>query len=35
MDLQNRDGGVDWFGVPQDRDQYWALVNRIMKLRVP
>jgi hypothetical protein len=35
MDLQNRDGGVDWFGVPKDRDQSWVLVNTVMNLRVP
>ena len=29
MDLQNRDGGVDWFGVLQDMDQCWVLWTRI------
>jgi hypothetical protein len=35
MDLQNRDGGVDWFGEPQGSDQCWFLVNMVMNLRVP
>jgi hypothetical protein len=28
-------GGVDWIGLVQDRDKWKALVNSIMKLRVP
>jgi hypothetical protein len=27
--------GVDWIDVSQDRDQYRALVNKVMNLRVP
>jgi hypothetical protein len=26
---------VDWMHVAQDRDQWWALVNTVMNLRVP
>jgi hypothetical protein len=28
-------GGMDWFDLAQDRDQWKALVNTVMKLRVP
>jgi hypothetical protein len=28
-------GGMDWIDVAQDRDQCIALVNTVMKLRVP
>jgi hypothetical protein len=27
-------GGVDWIDLVQDRDRWWAFVNRVMKLRV-
>jgi hypothetical protein len=27
--------GVDWIDMPQERDQCRALVNTVMKLRVP
>jgi hypothetical protein len=27
-------GGLDWIDLAQDRDQCWALVNTLMKLRV-
>jgi hypothetical protein len=27
--------GVDWIEVPQERDQWRALVNTLMNLRVP
>jgi hypothetical protein len=27
--------GMDWVDLSQDRDQWWALVNTIMNLRVP
>jgi hypothetical protein len=26
---------VDWIHLAQDRDQWWALMNTVMKLRVP
>jgi hypothetical protein len=28
-------GGMDWFDLAQNRDQWRALVNRVMSLRVP
>jgi hypothetical protein len=28
-------GGMDWIDLAQDRDQWMALVNTVMKLRVP
>jgi hypothetical protein len=28
-------GGMDWIGLAQDREQWWALVNTIMHLLVP
>jgi hypothetical protein len=28
-------GGMDWIGVTHDRDQWRALVNTVMNLRVP
>jgi hypothetical protein len=27
--------GVDWIHLAQDRDQWWALANTVMTLRVP
>jgi len=26
--------GIDWIGVAQDRDTWWALVNVVMNIRV-
>jgi hypothetical protein len=28
-------GGVDWIGLPKDKDKWRALVNVVMNLRVP
>ena len=28
-------GGVDWFGLAQDRERWRALVSKVMDLRVP
>jgi hypothetical protein len=36
MDRQNVGyGGVDWIDLAQDRNTWRALVNAVMKLRVP
>jgi hypothetical protein len=31
----DRMGGIDWIGLAQDRDNWKALVNAVLKLRVP
>jgi hypothetical protein len=28
-------GDVDWIGMAQDRNRWWALVNSVLNLRVP
>jgi hypothetical protein len=35
MDLRERWDGVNWIDLAQDRDQWRALVNTVMNLRVP
>jgi hypothetical protein len=36
MDLRKREwDGVDWIELAQDRDQWRALVNTVMNLRIP
>ena len=30
-----RKWGVDWIELAQNRDRWWALVNEVMKFRVP
>jgi hypothetical protein len=36
MDLKEIEwGGIDWIDLAQNRDQWRALVNTVMKLRVP
>jgi hypothetical protein len=35
MDLEDVEWGMDWIELAQDRDRGRALVNVVMKLRVP
>jgi hypothetical protein len=36
MDLQEVGcGGMDWFGLAQDRDRWREIVNAVMNLQVP
>jgi hypothetical protein len=32
--FENWDEGLDWIDLVQDRDRWWALVNKVMNLRV-
>jgi len=35
MDLQEEGWGMDWIDVDQYMDEWWALVNAAINLRVP
>ena len=35
MDHQEVGWGVEWTDLAHDRDRWWALVNSVMKLRIP
>ena len=35
LDLREVGGGGDWLMLAQDRDRWRALVNTVMKLRIP
>ena len=32
---EDRDGGMGWIDLAQDRDRCWTLVNATMNLRLP
>jgi hypothetical protein len=29
------EGGMDWIDLAEDRDRWWALVNKVMNFQVP
>ena len=33
--FERSDGGIDQIDLTQDRDRWWALVNRVMNFRIP
>jgi hypothetical protein len=35
MDIQALGWAMDWIELAEDRDRWWALVNAVMKLRLP
>ena len=35
IDLKEIEWGVDWIYVAQDRDTWWAVLNKVMKFWVP
>jgi hypothetical protein len=35
MYFQEVGWGIDWIGLAQDTDRWWAVVNAVMNLRVP
>jgi hypothetical protein len=35
LNFEKWNGGMDWIGLPQERNQWRVLVNSVMNLRVP
>jgi hypothetical protein len=35
QEIGSRSGCKDWINLAQDREKWWALVNMVIKLRVP